>query len=100
MSRRVLSEARTWREIARRLAEGESRMEYGLCAEALDVSGDYDLFYVMSDRCEPHAQLSPDRVHGGIMGYFAFPQGTHREERILAALWLALEAEDEARGAR
>lgn len=95
----MLSEPEAWREIARRIAENETKMSHGLCYEAY-LLGPYangammfpnKLADRMAHRAITHARLSPDVDTND----YAFPRGTHREERILAALWLALEAESE-----
>jgi len=87
---RQLREAEAWREIARRIAERE-QMRFGLCDQAwlLYETGrqiSLGTYWAMYDRVRHN--MKPFRT-------YAYPPGTHREERILAAIWLALEAEEE-----
>lgn len=98
-----MTEAQAWREIARRIADGESRMPFGLCRELADlfsrINGttlpiyeDSGLYTKMYKRCEEHV-----RAMGFAGTAVAFPAGKERESRILAALLFALEAEDDSR---
>jgi hypothetical protein len=86
-----LNEPQAWREIARRIAEGKWR-KLGLCAELCDLCDErlISCFMMcdMEDRINQHV-----RRHGG---YWAYKPGTEPEARALAALWLALEAEEES----
>lgn len=94
-----MTEAQAWRVIARRFDAGkESYSGEGLCCEAWELAS-YGLMSSndvmgMVVRCRQHVLVSPFATNQGGATY-AYPPGTHREERVLAALWLALEAEDE-----
>ena len=96
--KRRLSEAEAWREIARRIAEGETPMRHGICYEASCLDEiDEDTYSAMHAAASHHAELSPDRWrYLEPCGWFAFREGTEKEGRILACLWLALEAESDA----
>ena len=85
-----LTEAQAWREIARRLGQGKW-FRFGPCHEAdrlwcerrcSDETQD-----IMEKRVTNH--VSP----GDSVYVFAYVQGEERDARILAALWMALEAE-------
>jgi hypothetical protein len=93
-----LSEPEAWREIARRIADGETKMPIGLCHEAqgLAFAGmcSSTLAGAMIDRACDHAVLSNYDRRTQTM--YAYPPGKQRGARVLAALWLALEAEEEA----
>jgi hypothetical protein len=86
-----LTESEAWREIARRIAEGEWN-KAGLCAELcyLCVENLISGFMMcdMEDRINWHLDTR--------LGCWAYKPGEEPEARILAALWLALEAEEEA----
>ena len=86
-----LTEPEAWQEIARRIAEGEWN-KAGLCAELCDlcVENRISSWFVMRDM--------EDRINSHLdtrLGCWAYERGTEPEARILAALWLALEAEEE-----
>ena len=89
---RQLTEPQAWREIARRLGNGK-RFQFGLCYEAGRVwcegrcSGDTE--EIMQRRARKHVS-NGDGLYGGL----AYPRGGERDARILAALWMALEAEE------
>ena len=94
MSGRTLTEPEAWREIARRIAEGEWR-KMGLCYEvvALRIVGgriSEKQCNRMGCRIEQHIA-----VHEAYATDWAYKPGAEPEARILAALWLALEAEEE-----
>jgi hypothetical protein len=86
-----LNEPEAWREIARRIAE-KGCVRYGLCAEADSLwhSARISIYTVldMEERIGEHVF--------GYEGNWAYKPGTEPEARILAALWLALEAEEDA----
>jgi hypothetical protein len=93
MTPRTMTEPEAWREIARRIVEGKWN-KYGLCGEAADlyvrllVTG--NMATAMCERVRPHVLSTSGRQRG-----YAYPAGTEPEARALAALWLALEAEEE-----
>ena len=84
-----MTEAEAWREIARRIVEGEWSRK-GLRREALNLYHptpivDFETAQAMHVRIYKHVSA------GGV-----YEWGTEPEARALAALWLALEAEEEA----
>lgn len=85
---RYLTEPEAWREIARRIAE-ETWKRRGLCDEAgalyLQWRIGREMMLAMYARLEVYLGKA----------IWAYPCGTQPEARILAALWLALEAEEE-----
>ena len=85
-----LNEPEAWREIARRISE-RGCVRYGLCAEA-DCLWD-------SERISIHTALDMERrIQQHVLPHedkWAYKPGTEPEARILAALWLALEAEED-----
>ena len=89
-----MTEAEAWREIARRIVEGEW-LRLGLCFEAVELEWKGDVTHAtrmdMCKRACRHALCSSSRHNG-----HAYRAGTEPEARALAALWLALEAEEEA----
>ena len=86
-----LTEPEAWQEIAQRIAGREWR-KLGICAELYDLCDEglisWFMMCDMEDRVESHLDT---RLRG-----WAYEPGTEPEARILAALWLALEAEEEA----
>ena len=93
MSPHQMTEPEAWREIARQIVEGEwSRL--GLCREAVERKWKGDVtnatFIEMCKRACRHVLFSSSRQNG-----HAYRAGTEPEARALAALWLALEAEEE-----
>ena len=85
---KYLSEPEAWREIARRIAEGRwDRL--GLCHETAVLRWGERIHGFteaeMRRRIRYHLKLK----------YWAYPAGTAASARILAALWLALEAEED-----
>jgi hypothetical protein len=87
-----MTEAEAWREIARRIVEGEWK-GFGLCNEVIRL---YDEdrteraeLHAMYKRVRQHVAVSPDGPD------WAYPASTEPEARALAALWLALEAEED-----
>lgn len=93
MTRRM-NEAQAWREVARRIAEGEWQHR-GLCKERMELFGAGRIDVATNDtmlvRVLGHVLLSSCREGSG----FAYPPGEESEARIYAALWLALEAEQD-----
>lgn len=85
-----MTEAEAWREIARRIVEGEWH-QYGLCRETWRLRHKRDItpsiWWAMHDHLKYHLNAF------GLD--WAYPEGTEPEARALAALWLALEAEEE-----
>jgi hypothetical protein len=93
MTARTMTEPEAWREIGPLILEGEwSRL--GMCREALERKWKGDVTDAtsteMCKRACRHALFSNSRHNG-----HAYPAGTKPEARALAALWLALEAEEE-----
>lgn len=96
------AEARAWRMVAEHVdANG---LAGGLCVAAAScmvaprlsgrgaTDGWYHRWHRMFRRARDHVYVSPDR-----RGAYAYPPGQELGARVLAALWLALECEDEAR---
>ena len=86
-----LSEARAWRGVARRLSYHPVGAPFNTSMSALGV--DAGTWNAMNWRCEYHKFFDPGK---------AFPGGTTRENidaALLACLFLALEAEDDAKSA-
>lgn len=102
MPRRYLTEPQAWREIARRIVEGEWSKS-GLCREAnvlLERDRVNDCVFVrMMDRIDDHIQARNNSIdYRPDCGFsWAYEFGTEPEARAFAALWLALEAEEEAK---
>jgi hypothetical protein len=85
-----MTEAEAWREIARRIVEGEWNHQ-GLCSEA------WRLFFGGLITPSVSAMMRVRMRHYvGNNQWWAYRQGTNREARALAALWMALEAEEGA----
>jgi hypothetical protein len=86
-----MTEAEAWREIARRIVEGKWG-GWGLCREVwslcIELRITRSMWNKMAGRVEDHLDAA------GLS--WAYPEGTEPEARALAALWLALEAEEEA----
>ena len=89
-----MTEAEAWREIARRIVEGEWGW-LGLCYEIARLKVQQrvadDQAGAMALRVEYHVESGASRSYP-----YAYVEGTEPEARALAALWLALEAEEEA----
>lgn len=80
--------------VAKLLADPTHLMPFGLCSVALDVeNGHTHLFFRMRDRARDHVIA----LHGQEGSCYAYPRGEEREARILASLWMALEAAEECR---
>ena len=91
-----LTEAAAWRKIARKIVEGEWS-SLGLCYEIgkLRWSGGHISWRIdrkMWDRINEHLD-----GHACLWDHSAYPMGEEPEGRALAALWMALEAEEDAR---
>lgn len=89
-----MKESEAWREIARRIAEGDWN-GWGLCAEVGDLGYlakliDYDTEAAMLGRIGRHQDIYDECIP------FVFPKG-EQDVRVLAALLLAEEAESEGR---
>jgi hypothetical protein len=94
MTPRTLTEPEAWREIARRIVEGEWE-EFGLCLETEKLE---DENMVTGKTCAAMRIRVCDHVaccDSAIFGW-AYSVGVEPEARALAALWLALEAEEES----
>jgi len=91
-----MTEAQAWREIARRIVEGEWHKK-GLCYEAWRLLREDQVCPstegVMFQRANLHVQeligVSDTRILA-----FAYPPGSEPEARALAALWMALESKE------
>lgn len=82
-----LTEPEAWREIARRIAEGEWG-GIGLCSEVVALNWDLRI-------CPSTAVAMRSRIRSHLnTELWAYPLRTAANAGILAALWLALEAED------
>lgn len=83
-----LTEPEAWREIARRIAEDQWD-GFGLCHEdsMLRWEGRISASTQVAMRTRTKSYLDKET--------WAYPNGAEPEARILAALWLALEAEEE-----
>jgi hypothetical protein len=93
MTPRPMTEPEAWREIARRIVAGEWDA-IGLCREVWKLRNQQSiapkLALVMAFRAVEHVDLIDNQSHP-----YAYHQGAEPEARALAALWLALEAEEE-----
>lgn len=90
-------EPSAWREVARRFSE-PGKWD-GLCAESKTMivsmsEGDYS---AMQDRLWSHRRADAEYPDVYSVPMWTFARGD-RDVRVLAALFLALEAEDESRG--
>ena len=94
-----LTKAQAWRAIAKKLLNSR-KVDEGLCAEVAD-QGDGTISKAMASKL--YGDLVQYRIaHATLydtiwIGEFIWPQGTHHKERAMIALWMALEAEEEAR---
>jgi hypothetical protein len=83
----MLNEAQAWREIARRIVEGEWK-GFGLCREI-------HVLLLAEDKILRDVASAMFLHLGTYLDYgWAYTPGEEREARALAALWLALDAED------
>jgi hypothetical protein len=97
----MMTEAEAWREVARRFALAIA--PYGLCYEIAELC-DFEkvsesAYRTMSERVDEHLggakwAYEPRAVQG--CWDIEHDYSEHREARCLAALWLALEAEEGA----
>lgn len=103
MRKRALTEAQAWREIACRIAEGEWS-KLGLCAEVEALEDDGLISYTLGSRMHTRILRNMDvdgRAGLGTIpwerdaGYMAFAGEV--DVRVLAALFLALEAAEDLR---
>ncbi len=95
----MLSETEAWREIAERVA-ASGLHGAGLCFaihRLFDTNRiTIPVYRQMQSRVQVHADASEHRYQvGPYAGWFAYRPGRERAPRILAALWLACEAEDD-----
>jgi hypothetical protein len=92
---RMLTEAAAWRKIARKIVTGKWAKE-GLCCEVAVLRFNRQISDTMEGRMY-------DRIDSYIRGSgywkfpYAYPKGEEPEGRALAALWMVLEAEEDAR---
>jgi hypothetical protein len=90
-----MTEPEAWREVARRFAEGEAPTS--LCREALHL---FRRRLVDAFLCDDMRRRVRGHVVANATNYetaWAYPLSSEYDEaRCLAALWLALEAEEEA----
>lgn len=90
-----MKESEAWLAIAERIEDGKW-LQRGLCRETIELWLADKILYEMRSRMTARIR----EYVGETVGHrepswpFAFDPGTHAEERILAALWLALEAEE------
>ena len=83
-----LTEPEAWREIARRIAK-EERRNFGLWGEIIWLFADRCIDVHTMERMRDRVRPRPASWGWGAMS------NMEPEARILAALWLALEAEEE-----
>ena len=87
------TEPEAWRYIARRIVE-RKWLKSGLCHEVWQLFDaeriEWRTWLTMKKRITRHLVVL------GKNGDYAYPFGTEPEARALAALWLALEAEEDA----
>lgn len=87
-----MTRAQAWREVARRITEGEHLD--GICNEVVilythcKISRDTRVKMLIQVRSHILAHTTLDERWAG----WAYPPGEEREARILAALWMAMEA--------
>lgn len=98
----LLAEARLWRKAGKYIEK--NGVQYGLCYTVASVthSDACDATYAsMYKRLQPYTLESTHRQPAidfpNDDQWFAFPKGESEMARCLAAYWLALECEDEAR---
>jgi hypothetical protein len=91
----LLTEGQAWRVIAEELFTAE-HFSSGLCTriECIYERVSHETRDTMRVRVSHHAKESPHRWRNSpTAGWFAYPMGTEREARVLAALWMAEEAD-------
>lgn len=88
-----MTEAQAWRKIAEKLSDPSYNFRFGLCAETYKLWLERGITRKtrkhMYGRCEAHVLMC---AHGRD---YAYARGKEREARILAALWMAHEVEEE-----
>lgn len=93
--RKPMPEAAAWREVGRRIEEREGLVHRnGLCHEMNDFDTDDDKWSYQSARIREHVEASAAGTDPAAWVYHE-----DWEARCLAAYWLALECDDEARDA-
>lgn len=94
-----MTRAEAWRKIAENLSDPAYPFS-GLCIEVswlyFDGLSSEDS-YAMQNQCQSHVNAM-EKYHISPMlgGIYAYPRGEEREARILAALWMAHEAEEDS----
>ena len=107
MPEKLLTRAEAWGVIAAKLLN-DGRVETGLCREVLKLwdFNDRVISEATMDAMEAQVKAHQDgkpgvdctgRVTWNLDRAFAYPMGTHHEERAMAALWMAEEALEEGR---
>lgn len=98
------SEAKYWRMVAEKIADDlGAHIQYhgGICSYVGDVAWkSYNVHDRMLDRVNGHMKVHKNRIP--LAGYgknytemcFAYPEGKQMEARLLAALWMELEAKE------
>lgn len=99
--KKLLTEAQAWRLIAKKLLD-EGRVEEGICLEVskLNVNNTvaHDTYVKMFARLIDYRRSHADLTNAGAWaGTFVYACSHHHEARATACLWMALEAEEEAR---
>ena len=99
MSHRRLTEPEAWREVARSIAEWRVLL-FTLSTEAtklffLSDKISHRTLDRMYDRLEAHYDTAEQCGGATVYDVVHLLSDTERESRILAALWLALEAEED-----
>lgn len=82
-----MTEAQAWRKVAQKVEA--ARPLQGLCREMHEMRSDRRISHLL------WLQMVARLAVYCSCGSFVYPPGTEREARVLAALWLALEAEEE-----
>lgn len=96
-------EAKLWRKVAEEISDNiESRFPYhgGICSYVSNVAWRHKEYGRMIDRIYGHMKVHKNRIP--LAGYgnefpemcFAYPEGKQMEARLLAALWMELEAKE------
>jgi hypothetical protein len=91
----MLTEAQAWRRIARTIVEGKWAHS-GLCDEVGTLRFNRQISGTVEERMY-------ERINSYIRGsksWWAYPDGEEADGRALAALWMALEAEEERKQRR
>jgi hypothetical protein len=85
-----------WRSLAKKLLT-EKRIQTGLCRELgnLRYACKVSLKVIREMEEQLHAHVNDYRPSGDVWGGYVYATyGTHHEERAMACLWMALEAEE------